>query len=53
MKDNEVLFIYANKLPIKLKTTPYYKQMGLNKATKIRPYRPQNREVSNFEYVRI
>jgi type IV secretion system protein VirD4 len=53
MKDNEVLFIYANKLPIKLKTTPYYKQMGLNKATKIRPYSPQNREVSSFEYVRI
>jgi len=34
MKDNEVLLIYGNKLPLKIKVKPYYKDFLLNSYTK-------------------
>ncbi len=34
MKDNEVLLIYGNKLPLKLTVKPYYKDFILNSYTK-------------------
>ena len=37
MKDNEVLLIYGNKLPLKLTVKPYYKDFILNSYTKINP----------------
>lgn len=42
MKDNEILFIYANKLPLKLKTIPYYKHSAFNSYSKIAPQKIQN-----------
>jgi type IV secretory pathway TraG/TraD family ATPase VirD4 len=53
MKDDEVLFIYANKLPMKLKTTPYYKSMSLNSKTKIAPFVLKQKRVDNIEYIDI
>jgi len=37
MKDNEVLLIYGNKLPLKITVKPYYKDFILNSYTKIKP----------------
>ena len=37
MKDNEVLLIYGNKLPLKLTVKPYFKDFVLNSYTKIKP----------------
>ena len=37
MKDNEVLLIYGNKLPLKLTIKPYYKDFVLNSYTKYKP----------------
>ena len=37
MKDNEVILIYGNKLPLKLTIKPYYKDFILNSYTKYRP----------------
>ena len=37
MKDNEVLLIYGNKLPLKLSVKPYYKDFILNSYTKMKP----------------
>lgn len=34
MKDDETLFITSNKLPLKLKVTPYHKDFRLNRYTK-------------------
>ncbi len=37
MKDNEVLLIYGNKLPLKITVKPYYKDFILNSYTKYKP----------------
>ena len=37
MKDNEALFVYANKRPLKLDIKPYYKDFMLNSFSKINP----------------
>jgi len=37
MKDNEVLLIYGNKLPLKIQIKPYYKSLLLNSYTKYAP----------------
>jgi type IV secretory pathway TraG/TraD family ATPase VirD4 len=51
MKDDEVLFIYANKLPMKLNTTPYYKNMSLSSKTKREPYQLERKRVERVEYI--
>lgn len=38
MKDDEALFIYANKKPIKIRIKPYYKDFMLNSFSKIKPH---------------
>jgi type IV secretory pathway TraG/TraD family ATPase VirD4 len=54
MQDNEILFIYANKLPIKLKTTPYYKQSNKRAKTNKKPYEvPNLGNDDNFKYIDI
>lgn len=54
MKDNEVLLIYGNKLPLKLTVKPYYKDFILNSYTKIQPV--ENRVKKShieIEYINI
>jgi len=54
MKDNEVLLIYGNKLPLKIKVKPYYKDFLLNSYTK---YSPIEKEATmsrtEIEYIDI
>ena len=54
MKDNEVLLIYGNKLPLKIKVKPYYKDFLLNSYTK---YKAVGKEAQNqrteIEYIDI
>lgn len=38
MQDNEALFFYANKKPLKLTVTPYYKNFQLKSHAKLPPY---------------
>ncbi|WP_298753782.1 type IV secretory system conjugative DNA transfer family protein [uncultured Arcobacter sp.] len=38
MKDNEALFVYANKKPLKMSVRPYYKDMMYNSFSKMKPY---------------
>mgnify|MGYP000446873747 FL=1 len=39
MKDDEALFVYSNKKPLKLKIKPYYKDFMFNGLSKINPYK--------------
>ncbi len=39
MKDNEALFVYANKHPLKMSIKPYYKDMIYNGFSKMKPYK--------------
>jgi len=39
MKDNEALFVYANKHPLKMIVKPYYKDMMYNGFSKMKPYK--------------
>lgn len=39
MKDNEALFVYANKHPLKMSIKPYYKDMMYNGFSKMKPYK--------------
>ena len=39
MKDNEALFVYANKKPLKMSIKPYYKDMMYNGFSKMKPYK--------------
>jgi type IV secretory pathway TraG/TraD family ATPase VirD4 len=48
MKDNEALFIMTNKLPVKLKITPYYEDFRLNRHTKEAPYKIQS-NINNIQ----
>lgn len=38
MQDNEALYVYANKKPLKLEIKPYYKDFTFNSYSKIKPY---------------
>lgn len=49
MKDNEALFVYANKKPLKMRVKPYYKDIRYNKFSKMKPYKIEN--VSNNEKI--
>jgi len=54
MKDNEVLLIYGNKLPLKIKVKPYYKDFILNSYSKLKPAKIDNlQEFSEIEYIDI
>lgn len=52
MKDDEALFIMTNKLPLKLKIKPYYKDFILKTQTKKAPYK-QEKSIRNLrvEYI--
>ncbi|MCX6077230.1 MAG: type IV secretory system conjugative DNA transfer family protein [Campylobacterales bacterium] len=39
MKDNEALFVYANKHPLKMSIKPYYKDMMYKSFSKMKPYK--------------
>jgi type IV secretory pathway TraG/TraD family ATPase VirD4 len=39
MKDNEALFVYANKHPLKMSIKPYYKDMMYKGFSKMKPYK--------------
>ena len=39
MKDNEALFVYANKKPLKMEVKPYFKSMMFNSFSKLPPYK--------------
>lgn len=52
MKDNEALFVYANKKPLKMSVRPYYKDMMYNGFSKMKPYKVKNNNHNdNIEYV--
>lgn len=52
MKDNEALFVYANKKPLKMEVKPYFKDMMYNNFSKMKPYKIENNNHSNnIKYV--
>ena len=52
MKDNEALFVYANKKPLKMSVKPYYKSMMYNSFSKIKAYKINHTQSNdNIEYV--
>ena len=54
MKDNEVLLIYANKLPLKMTVKPYYKDFLLNSYTKYKPViNNSSMSKNDIEYINI
>ena len=54
MKDNEVLLIYGNKLPLKITVKPYYKDFILNSYTKVKPVETMvNNSHREIEYIDI
>jgi len=54
MKDNEALFIFSNKLPIKMKIKPFYEDYFLKSQTGISPYKTSKKQVLyKVEYLDI
>ncbi len=53
MQDDEALFIFANKLPVMLKTKPYFKNFTLNNYSKISPHTPKSQNHPKVEYLDI
>jgi len=54
MKDNELLLIYGNKLPLNIKTKPYYKNFILNSFTKYKPFESSKNSYNDIlEYIEI
>jgi len=54
MKDNEVLLIYGNKLPLKLTVKPYYKDFILNSYTKTKPVENKGlKEQYEIKYIKL
>ncbi|RLA84252.1 MAG: hypothetical protein DRG78_01970 [Epsilonproteobacteria bacterium] len=52
IKDNEALFITANKLPAKFKIKPYYKDFVFNQYSKIIPFKINAGDyMNNIEYI--
>lgn len=52
MGDNEVLFIYGNKLPLKMNVKPYFKDFVLKSYTSIAPvYNEGHLEQKSIEYI--
>ena len=54
LKNSEALFIISNKLPLKLKIKPYYKNKKLNSYTKATAYRVKKTKFCNkIEYLKL
>ncbi len=54
IKDNEALFITANKLPAKFKIKPYYKDYIFNRYSKIKPFKINAGDyMNNIEYINL
>ena len=52
MKDNEALFVYANKKPLKMNVKPYYKDFMFNSCSKLTPYKINSvNHYDNIKYV--
>ncbi|PHM16509.1 MAG: hypothetical protein CJD30_11225 [Sulfuricurvum sp. PD_MW2] len=52
MKDNEVLLIYGNRLPLKMKVKPYYKDFMLNSYTKFSPMKSEKHLIdTHIDYI--
>jgi len=52
MKDNEALFVYANKRPLKMEVKPYFKSMMFNSLSKLPAYKsPTLNSNDTIEYV--
>ncbi len=52
MKDDEALFIMSNKLPVKLKIKPFYKDFILKSYTNKKPYKVEKSiKNTNVEYI--
>ena len=52
MKDNEALFIFSNKLPIKMKIKPFYEDFLLKSYTQLKPYVTEKNQIkSKVEYI--
>jgi hypothetical protein len=52
MRDNEILFIYANKRAMKLKTTPYYEHGAFKSYANMRVTDLKNININDtVEYV--
>jgi len=52
MKDNEALFVYANKKPLKMGVKPYFKDMMYNSFSKMKPYAVDGvNHYDNIQYV--
>lgn len=54
MWDNEALFIMANKLPLKLKVKPYFRDSVFKSFTKIVPFKvKKNKIIDKIEYIKL
>jgi type IV secretory pathway TraG/TraD family ATPase VirD4 len=54
MKDNEALFVYANKKPLRMSVKPYYKDMMYNGFSKMKPYKINGvNRYDNVQYVNL
>ena len=53
MADNEVIYLYGNKRPMRLKLTPYYEQAELLRRTKTAYKPPKIAPLSSVRYVPI
>lgn len=54
MNDNEALFVYANKKPLKMDVKPYYKDMIFKSFSKIKPSKlKKHNHNDNINYVDI
>lgn len=52
MKDDEALFVYANKKPLKMDIKPYYKDFKYNSYSKMIPYQIQSQNLyDDIEYI--
>ena len=47
IKDNEALFLSANKKPLKIKVKPYYKDFMFNTYSKITPLKIKNQTIND------
>lgn len=51
MKDNEAIFLYSNKKPLKIDIRPYYKSFMYRSFEKIEPVKLTNNIVDDIEYI--
>lgn len=51
MNDDEALCLFANKRPMKLKVTPYFRLPEMARRTKLPPYEPPSTPNQGVAYV--